>query len=273
MRSGIALLVLGACAHQVPDPTRVVLPFVTFEATPTSGEVRVVPALRLHAPLEPDLGSFFGPALPAGPVAARIARTAELEELTAAVGLALPGEVNGELGERWTGQFRSHRMPVSARQHLADALRGGRDLDQALAVAARAVGGDAVLFSWMDGLDAVPLTLRDVPGQVVDTPAGPVVVDDADQPYLVSADVGMALVARDGEVVIRYRDAYETVLSGARGPDVAGRDIAQALAHEIVKVWFTDPRLQESPTQETAAPSEAAGLGVPGLPEAPLAWR
>ncbi len=128
------MLVLGACAHRVPE-SRPVLPFVTFEATPTCGEVRVVPAMRLHDPLEPELGSFFGPALPAGPAASRLARTEELEDLTAAVGLALPGEVNGELGDRWMGQFRSHRMPGGARQQLEDALRGHRDLDAALAEA------------------------------------------------------------------------------------------------------------------------------------------
>lgn len=256
MRGGIAaVLVLGGCAHRTSfADTRPVLPFVTFEATPTAGEVRVVPALRLHDPLEPELGSFFGPALPAGPVATRIARTAELEDLTAAVGLALPGEVNGVLGDTWTGQFRSHRMPKAAGQHLATALRGGgRDLDDALADAARAVGGDAVLFSWLDRLDAEPLTLKDVPGMVIETPAGPVVVDDGDQPYVVTAQVGMALVAHDGEVVIRYHDTYETVLSGARGPDVAGRDLAQALARDIVKVWFTDPRRRVSvPDDESA---------------------
>jgi hypothetical protein len=270
MRCGIALLVLGACTHRGPGTaSRPVLPFVTYEATQTFGEVRVVPALRLHGPLEPELGSFFGVALPAGPIATRITRTAQLEELTAEVGLALPGEVNGELGERWTGQFRSHRMPNTARQHLEEALRGQRDLELAFAGAAKAVGGDAVLFSWMDQLEASPLTLRDLPGEVVDTPAGPVVVDDADQPYLVTAQVGMALVATGGEVVIRYHDTYETVLSGARGPDVAGRDIAEMMAHEIAKVWFTDPRLEDAAGQVGQLPLRAS----PVEPDAALAWK
>lgn len=243
IRLGIAgwLGVVG-CAHPVgPDPF---LPF-SFEARPTGGEVRVVPALQLHAPVSPELGNYLARRLPEGQVDVRIHRAHQLAELSSAVGLALPGEVNGELGSSWSGQFLTHPFPAASRQRLEEALRTGREVDLALADAARAIGGDAVLISWMDELDAKPLSLFDLPGQVLETAAGPVLVDFPDEPYRVSARVGMALVTADGEVVVRYHDTYETVLSGARGPSVAGRDLAHALAAEVAMVWAVDPRLLE----------------------------
>lgn len=250
---------LGACLHPAVVPGgRPVMPFA-FEARPTEGEIRVVPALRLHEPLDVELDSFLGPALPPGPVSVRVARTRELQELSRAVGLALPCEVNGALGAAWPGQFTSHDMPQAAQRHLEEALRGEGDLDQALADAARAVGGDGVLFSWMDRLEASPLSLVDVPGAVLDTPAGPVVLDDRDEPYLVSARIGMALVAADGEVVLRYTDTYETVLSGARGPTVAGQDLAREIVDEVAMVWAVDPRLLEGePRRGTCPPPPPA---------------
>jgi hypothetical protein len=245
------------CAHPVPlDP---ILPF-RFEARPTGGEVRVVPALRLHDTVPPELGSFLGGALAQGQIDVRTTRTHELGELSSAVGRALPGEVNGALGRAWTGQFVTHPFPTASRQRVVDALRTGRDLDTALADAARAIGGDAALISWMDELEARPLTLSDLPGQLLETPAGPVVVDYPDEPYLVTARVGMALVAADGEVVVRYQDTYETVLSGSRGPSIAGRDLAYALAAEVAMIWAVDPRLLEGepPLRPYTATSEPA---------------
>ncbi|MEQ1501658.1 MAG: hypothetical protein ABMB14_05480 [Myxococcota bacterium] len=235
---GVALAI--GCAK--PPPPEVYLPF-SFEARPTSGEVRVVPALRLHDPVAADLRAYLGTQLPDSEQRLRIQRTHELTELSEAVGFALPGEVNGELGDTWPGQFRSSSYPMGSRQRVEEALRSRVGVDWALGEAARAIGGDAALISWMDELDAEPLTTRGLPGVVVDTAAGPVVVDSEDEPYLVSAQVGMALVAADGEVVVRYTDTYETVLSGSRGPAVAGRDLAHALAEEVALVWATDPRL------------------------------
>ncbi|MEZ4240394.1 MAG: hypothetical protein R3F59_30420 [Myxococcota bacterium] len=246
MRAGLvaALGLASGCARPAaPEPF---LPFA-FEARVAEGEVRVVPALQLHPPVGLDLESFFGAALPERQLRARRQRTHQLGQLADAVGWALPGEVNGELGARWDGEFLTHpSWPAGSRQRLGEALRSRRGVDDALADLAHGVGGDAVLVSWMDRLDATPLTLRDIPGTVLDTPSGPVVVD-GDEPYLVSAEVGMALVTRDGEVVLRYADTYETVLSAQRGPWTAGRDLAHALAAEVAKVWATDPRLSDAP--------------------------
>lgn len=240
---GLSWLALG-CVHAPQRPAEPRLAF-TFEARPTRGEVRVPPALQLHANVAPDFGSLLGRALPDGQAATRVARARELDALASAIGLALPGEVNGELGQRWDGQFQQSGYPLGARARLLEALRSGRDVDGVLGEAARAIGGDAVMISWLGALEAHPLSRESFPGSVVDTPAGPVVVDARDEPYLVSARVGVALIAGDGEVVLRYDDVYDTVLSGSRGPDVAGRDLAHALASEVAKVWAVDPRLWE----------------------------
>lgn len=242
MAVSAALSALSGCAAHAPDAGPY-LPFA-FEARPTSGEVRVVPALQLHSAVNPEFGSFFGTALSERQSAVRVQRARQLAALCDAVGVALPGEVNGELGDTWPGQFRSHAYPIGARQRVIEALRSGRGVDHALAEAARSIGGDAVLISWMDQIEASPLTMSGLPGTVVDTPAGPIVVDYPDEPFVVSARVGMALVTADGEVVVRYHDTYETVLSGTRGPGTAGRDLAHALAEEVAQVWAVDPRLR-----------------------------
>ncbi len=236
------ILLLVACLR--PAPPAPALPYA-FEPRPTTGEVRVVPVFCLHDPLPTDLGTFLGPPLPAGADARRRARTHEAGQLAEQVGRALPGEVNGALGESWAGQFRAHRLPRRWSPRVEQALRGERPLDPTLSDAAVATGGDAVLFSWMDALTVMPLTRLELEGFVVETVAGPVVVDDVDEPYLVSARIGLALVAHDGEVVIRYSDTYDAVLSGERSPAVAARDLASAVAREVVKVWATDPRLLE----------------------------
>ena len=265
----VALL---GCAH--PVSTDPMLPF-RFEARPTGGEVRVVPALQLHDAVSPELGSFLGQSLAQGQIDVRQVRAHELGLLSAAVGRALPGEVNGQLGGTWTGQFLMHSFPAAARQRVSDALRSGRDLDEALADAARAIGGDAVLISWMDRLDATPMTLSDLPGELRETPAGPVVVDYPDEPFLVTARVGMALVTADGEVVVRYQDTYETVLSGARGPQVAGRDLAHSLAAEVAMIWAVDPRLLEAepPILPTSPGPTRHGAPPPPRPGAEVAVR
>jgi hypothetical protein len=76
--------------------------------------------------------------------------------------------------------------------------------------------------------------------------------DPSDEPYLVSARLCMALVASDGEVVVRYEDRFEGVLSGPDGVHRAGRELARALASEVTKVWAVDPRLME---HEPGAPT------------------
>lgn len=245
------------CGHPVAPRSASSEPFLPyhFEARTTAGEVRVVPALQLHDPLSPELGSFLGAHLPYEQERLRRLRTTQLGRLSSEVGFALPSEVNGQLGERWHGQFRLSRYPIGVKRRLVEALRSGRGVDHALGEAAKSIGGDATLVTWMDRIDASPLTLTEWPGLVVETVSGPVMVDMQDEPYVVEAAIGMALVASDGEVVLRYHDTYETILSGARGPRVAGRDLAFLVAREVAAVWATDPRLYDVDSGLTAEPS------------------
>lgn len=245
---------LAGCLHQPVAAPADGLSFA-FEARPTQGEVRVVPALAVHEPLEVNLDSYLGAALPHHRELARHARTRALAEIPEAMGVALPGEVNGELGLSWGGQFRTHRLPAGPQQRLADALSGRRpDLHAVLAEAAAAVGGEATLFSWVTDLEGDPLTLRGFPGETVETTAGPVVLDHREEPFLVTARVGMALVTQDGEVVIRYEDTYDAILSEEGGASEAGRVLARSLAQEVVLVWATDPRLWAGEPSSAGAP-------------------
>ena len=222
----------------------------TFEARRTAGEVRVVPVVDLHEPLALDRSTFVGLDLPWEREGVRRERTAQLAEIPEEVRLALPGAVNGELGRRWNGQFRVGSFPMGGHERVEAALRRGTDVDRVLEDLARAVGGQATLFTWVSDLSGRPLTAEGFPGDILETPRGPVVVDHWDEPYWVTASVGMALVTSDGEVVLRYADTYEAVLSARQTPDRVGRELAQGLAAEVVKVWAVDPRLAPARTAQ-----------------------
>ncbi|NCG19145.1 MAG: hypothetical protein GWP91_09045 [Rhodobacterales bacterium] len=214
-----------------------------FEARATHGEVWVMPTLVLHEDPEVNLDSFLGMGLCLQRRTIRQRRTDQAAALPGAVGLALPGAVNGELGLKWKGQFRHGRWGRAA-EKLRGAVEGKRDLDETLLAIAEQNGGEATLFTWTHALGAHPLTQDSFPGELVNTSWGPVMVDHAEEPYLVSLQMGIALVAADGEVLIRYVDVYETVLSGQSGVDGAGEDLARSMAQEVVKVWAIEPELE-----------------------------
>ncbi len=215
-----------------------------FEARPTAGEVRVMPVLSLHDPPRVNLDTWLGTQIIYPEERRRRRRTEELAELPAAFGLALPGAVNAALGGTWDGQFRYREWPVGSAERLEVALQNPRRMEPALVHAARGVGGEAMLVTWVTGLKGEPLTAQGMPGEVLSTTVGLVVVDAGDEPYQVSMDVGMALVTRDGEVVLRYSDRFEAILSERLGTSYVGSQIAQALAAELAKVWATDPELE-----------------------------
>ena len=237
----LSLAALG-CARVPPEPSPADTLMFAFEARTTAGEVRVVPALALHDPLDVNLNSYVGPALPPHRQRIRHKRTRQVRRLPRHLGLALPGEVNGLLGTAWEGQFRGTSLPTGAESRLSDALTGRRpDIHATLSNAAREVGGQATLFSWVRHLAAEPLSLRGFPGEVVETEIGPVVLDHEDEPFLVSAEIGMALVTEDGDVVLRYQDTYQALLSDDTDEAAAGRALARALAEEIAPVWAIEP--------------------------------
>ncbi len=211
------------------------------ELRPITGEVRVVPGLGTHPPVPVELGDFLGGGLAEPRVAVRTRRTEELHDLPVQVGLALPGAVGGTLGDDFQGAFRATDWPEGARAKVERALERGHGLDAALGAAGRAVGGDATLITWVDRMEARPLSLEGAPGDLVTTSQGTVLVDHADEPYLVDLGVGMALVGADGEVLLRFHDDVQSILSGARPPPAVGREVARDLAAEVARHWTPVP--------------------------------
>jgi len=248
----LSMLVVGGCA--VHGAVGATAPY-RFEARVTRGEVRVAEVIVLDDTVAPISREDWMGDVSERRMAVREKRSHEVGEIAAAVGRALPGEINGALGPEWHGHFTDHRLPSPSRHQLEDALRFQRALDPTLAGAAHRMGGQTTLFSWVDELRATPLSVMGPPGSVVSTRAGLSVVDPTDEPHLVSARVGMALVAADGEVVLRYQQTYETILSAAWGPDDAGRALARALAVEVSDVWALDPRLATIGAEEPQAGS------------------
>ncbi len=235
----LSMLVAGCAAHGNVGP---VAPY-RFEARLTRGEVRVAEVIVLDDAVAAIRRDDWIGEVSERRLAVREKRSREVGQIAAAVGRALPGEINGALGAGWHGHFTDHRLPSPSRHQLEDALRFQRALDPTLAGAAHRMGGQTTLFSWVDELRATPLSVLGPPGSVVSTRTGLSVVDPTDEPHLVSARVGLALVAADGEVVLRYQQTYETIVSAAWGPDDAGRALARALAVEVSDVWALDPRL------------------------------
>ncbi|TNE85019.1 MAG: hypothetical protein EP330_26820 [Deltaproteobacteria bacterium] len=213
-----------------------------FEARAVPGEIRVLPVIGPASDPEVILESWVGAGLTPLRTSLREARTEELLALPDAVRASLPGQVHAALDGTWEGEFRVGRYPVGGRERVQAALRTRQDLDEALGVVARA-SRSAVLVTWVESVDGVPLTVHSPPGETVSTSAGPVLVDLFDEPYRVEATLGCALVASDGEVVLRYQDSFETVISGTRDARAAGRTLAEELALEVAKVWPADPRL------------------------------
>jgi hypothetical protein len=239
----VLAFLLWACVPHDSD-----LPALAWnaEARSTDGVIRVLPVLGLHDdPVVNYDEALAGAHVPYGREKGRQARTAQVAEIPDAIGMALPGQLQIELGGAWDAQFRVGRFPVGGQTRLAQAIGSGDDnaIDEALGSLGKVDGGRTVLVTWVENLDGRPITAEALPGEVVHTASGPVIVDLSEEAYRVHATVGMALVMGDGEVVLRYADEYEAVLSSRGGSRGAGTDIARALAGEVVKVWPQDPRI------------------------------
>lgn len=236
------ILLLAALMGCAPPP-RAELAW-TFEARVTTGEVRVLPIVALHEAPPLSLETYVGRDVAWGWEGIRRARTAELRTIPDAIGVELPAAVNGVLGTRWAGQFRSGGWPLGARDRVAAALSGKRPVDETLSEVAGRVRADASLFLWILDLQGRPVSADEFPDCILLTPCGPVLVDPSDESYLVDAKVGVALVARDGEVVLRYTDVFQAIL-GRAGAARAARDLARDLAEEIGKVWAVEDILAD----------------------------
>ena len=146
--------------------------------------------------------------------------------------------------------------PRRARERLLAAVRKGDPdrLEATLIDLAGSVGGSATLFSWVSAFTATPVSTLDAPGVLVDGPQGSLLVDLFEDPYLLNAEIGVALVSSDGHVIVRYTDTATALLSPDKSPQRAGWALARAMAEEVRKVWPDDPALY--------------GPGRPATPEA-----
>ena len=237
----LSLFISISCSYRHVEPLDL-LPFA-FEARASRGEIWVMPPLAVHAPVEMSNQHILGAALSPAQHAIRARRMREIGALPQTIAEVLPGEVNAQLGAMWTGQFRHHPAPISRAHRLTDAVLHRRpDLHAVFEDYAEAFGRWALL-TWITELESQPLMGRALPGEVVKTESGPVVVDFVDDPHLLSVRLGTALLAPDGEVVLRYEDRFEAVLTGRSGCQQAARQLAAALANEISLVWMTEGRL------------------------------
>jgi hypothetical protein len=223
-----------------------------FEARASFGEIRVVPVVPAY--VEPTL-RVDGHVLDHVPwrrEEVRLERMTELEQIPNAIGVSLPGALHTQIDGDWSGRFGVGKLSHSGRDKLAGTLRKQLDPDPILSDLARSVGGDAVMFVWVTELAGTPITAEAFPGDVVETTQGPVVVELMEEPYRVRAEVGMALVASDGEVVLRYTDEFESVLGARYAARRAGRHMAMALADEVIKMWPLEPDSRRSSRKEMA---------------------
>lgn len=243
------VLLMTGCVHQAETLEQ---PF-RFEARTTHGVIRVMPPLATCDPTELSTASYVGPPIPWMREWLRSRRIDEIDGLPAEVGMALPGALNAALGSTFDGTFLMGELPGTTRAAVRSALRGKGDLDATLSAAARGIDGSAALFTWVESVDARPLTAEGFAGDILETDAGPVVLDFFEEPYLIEAEIGLALVARDGEVVVRYAEHFSTVLSARRPSRRAAKDLALALATEVAKVWATDPRLEDDAPSDSVA--------------------
>ncbi len=208
-------------------------------------DIRVAP-LVVMGPL-PDLEpvGFLGEQLEGNAAYLRQLRGSQVAAVTESFSDALPGALASALPDGWNGHFSDARTTASTRTQLAAGLDGRRSLDSALQLAVDRLPGEVVLFRWISDITAEPLATTTAPGTTLRAADRLVYVDEHTDPVLAQATVGLALVAADGEVFLRYEDRYSFVITGSNTALRAGRDLARKLVTDL------HPLLQE-PTVATA---------------------
>lgn len=237
----IALLMTVGCIKT--QPTTSVTPWL-FEARPENGNIQVLPVISAFELAEATQQDFVGP-IPPWRFQLRKQRVRSLRSVPDAVAMALPGALASQLPSNWPGHFEVGHFPGTLKSKLADSLTKGESIDGYLGEMGSRKQDVATLVSWVEEIEATPITQEAAPGEMVQSDVGPIVVNLFEESYRVRATVGMALVASDGEVILRYRDDFESILGEQRNPNRVGRDLAISLAREITKMWPIDPRLDE----------------------------
>ncbi len=208
-------------------------------------DIRVAPMMVI-GPL-PDLEpvGFLGEELTGSAAHLRAVRSTQVAAVSESFSDALPGALASALPEGWHGRFSDARVPAGTRTKLAAGLDGRSSLDNALQLAVDRLPGEVVMFRWMSDISAEPLGTTTAPGTTLRAADRLVYVDEHTDPVLAHATVGLALVAADGEVFLRYEDRYSFVITSNNTSLRAGRALARQLVRDL------QPLLAE-PTVATA---------------------
>jgi hypothetical protein len=196
-------------------------------------DIRVAP-LVVVGPM-PDLErvGFLGEELEGKAAQLRDLRSTQVAAVTESFSDALPGALASALPADWRGRFSDARVPPSTRTQLAAGLDGRRSFADAMQLAVDRLPGEVVLFQWMSDVTAEPLSASTAPGTTLRAADRLVYVDEHTDPVLAHATVGLALVAADGEVFLRYEDRYSFVITGSNNALRAGRSLARQLVDDL----------------------------------------
>lgn len=196
-------------------------------------DIRVAPLVVVGPLPELDPTGFLGEELQGNAAELRSLRGDQVAAVTESFSDALPGALASALPDGWHGHLSDARVSAGTRTQLAAGLDGRRSLDAALQLAVDRVPGEVVLFRWISDIEAQPLGTTTAPGTTLRAADRLVYVDEHTDPVLAHATVGLALVAADGEVFLRYEDRYSFVITGTNTSLRAGRDLARRLVDDL----------------------------------------
>jgi len=201
-------------------------------------DIRVAPLLLVGTLPGLESSGYLGEELQDGEAELRLYRDAQLSQVPGAFALALPGQLARAMPSEWNGRFRDQPLSPRMRALLVSGVDGRRSLDQTMREAASKASGEAVLFHWMTDVQAHPLLSSHAPGTT--TRAADRLVFIERDPVLAEATVGLALVSTGGEVLLRYEDRFQVLLSEANRPPRAGRELARYLVDALRPVLQGD---------------------------------
>ena len=206
--------------------------------------IQVMPVLSAFPALEISQEDFVGP-IPPWRLQLRKQRMQSALDIPQAVALALPGALASSLPQGWDGQFHVGSYQGTLRSKMTDQIARGEPIEPLLNQINAEKKQVSSLVSWVENLDVTPITAEAAAGEMVSSEVGPIVVNLFEESFRVRATIGMALVASDGRVILRYRDEFESILGEQRNTQRVGRDLAMGLAKEITKMWPVDPDFYE----------------------------
>jgi hypothetical protein len=203
------------------------------EPTGPIREVLVLPILLLEGVPGMETTGFLGERPLPGEGTLRLERARQLRTVPELLSVSIPGELARGLPPEWMPHLRAASQNPRALRRLARTLERGDSPEALMRRIAARVDEDAVLFQWIQAIRLNPLCATEVPRSTTEVAGRLVFIDDRVEPVLVEATLGMALVRRDGDIVLRYQDTYETVLSEATSVQRACRELARAFLDDL----------------------------------------